>query len=455
MSDPLRVAVVGSGPAGAYAVAALLDGPVPVRVDVLERLPTPYGLVRYGVAPDHPKIKSVSAVLGRILESPGVRFLGNVNFGTDLTHADLLRFYDAVIYATGAPYERHLGIHGEQLEGSEAGADFVGWYNGHPDFSGHPGFEDHHALDARQVAVVGAGNVALDVARMLATDAEDLTSTDTPDHVIDALRASTVSDVYILARRGPAYAKFTTPELREMAQIPGVDLVVDPAELELDPASEQVVAANRVVRRNVDVMRGWVDRPATGAPRRVHFRFLVRPAEIVGNGHVEGIRIERTVTDAAGAVSGTGRFEELGVQAVFRAVGYLGHALPGLPFDERSGIVPHADGRVVGPDGLLMPGTYVAGWIKRGPTGVIGTNKGDATATVRAVFEDVETLPRAAERDPDAVLNLLRDRGVTYVTWAGWRRIERHELSLGEAQGRPCCKLCDVAAMLEVSGLEA
>jgi ferredoxin--NADP+ reductase len=441
-NGPLRVAVVGAGPAGIYATGALLAAPQPVSVDVFESLPVPFGLVRYGVAPDHPKIKSVSTVLADILSSPDVRFFGNVTYGTDLTAEDIADHYHAVIHATGSANERSLGIPGERLQGSFAAADFVAWYNG------HPGAGDQEFLAARQAVVVGAGNVALDVARMLVTGADALVATDIPDHVLNAWRSAAVTDVYLLARRGPAYAKFTTPELREMADLEGVDLVVDAADLELDPASELAIGMNRVARRNVDVLRGWVDRPPSGAPRRVHFRFWTRPVEILGSERVEGVAVERTAIDADGALVGHGRQDRLAAQAVFRAVGYAGRSLQGLPFDDESAVVPNDEGRVTGADDSA---TYVAGWIKRGPTGVIGTNKSDAAQTVRSLLADAPRLRPPPEPHPDAVTALLERRGVRYLRWDHWLLLDAHETAEGSRRGRPRLKVCSVDDMLAIA----
>jgi ferredoxin--NADP+ reductase len=440
-NGPLRVAVVGAGPAGIYATGALLAAPQPVSVDVFEALPVPFGLVRYGVAPDHPKIKSVSTVLAEILSSPDVRFLGNVTYGTDLTADDIARHYHAVIHATGSANERSLGIPGERLQGSFAAADFVAWYNG------HPGVGDQDFLGAREAVVVGAGNVALDVARMLVTGADALVATDIPDHVLEAWRSSAVTDVYLLARRGPAYAKFTTPELREMADLEGVELVVDAADLELDPASELAIGMSRVARRNVDVLRGWADRLPSRAPRRVHFRFWTRPVGIIGSERVEGVAVERTAIDADGALVGHGRQERLAAQAVFRAVGYAGQSLQGLPFDDESAVVPNDEGRVTEAD----PGTYVAGWIKRGPTGVIGTNKSDAAQTVRSLLADATRLRPPPEPHPDAVTALLARRGVRYLRWDQWLLLDAHETAEGTRRGRPRLKVCSVDDMLAIA----
>ena len=439
----LRIAVIGSGPAGVYAAGALAQHGG-VAVDVLDRLPSPFGLVRYGVAPDHPKIQSISVALEKVLEHPDVRFLGNVEVGTHLQLDDLHRFYDGVIFAHGASVDRRLGIPGEDLVGSTSATDFVAWYSGHPDAPSQ--FE----LSARTVAVIGMGNVALDVTRILAKSHEDLRTTDLPDHVLAALATSAVEDIHLIGRRGPAQAKFTTKELRELGELSHADVLVDARELDLDDAGQRLVADDPVLRRNMDVLREWAERPPTGRTRQVHVRFLQRPVEVLGDTHVTGLRLERTLLDAAGYASGTGELTTLDVQMVLRSVGYRGLPVVGLPFDEATGVVPNVDGRVIR-DGVVAPGEYVAGWIKRGPTGVIGTNKHDAKETVNALFDDEASLPRAAERDPDAVLRLLEQRGADVVTWDGWRAIQVSEAKLGQAQGRARTKIADRAALLRAA----
>jgi ferredoxin--NADP+ reductase len=437
----VRVAVVGSGPAGVYAVQALVGSGTDVDVDVFDRLPAPFGLVRYGVAPDHPKIKSIGKVLHRVLESPRVRFFGNVAYGTDLTAADLGRHYEAVVHASGAPGERRLGIPGEGLPSSRGAAAFVAWYNGHP--AGPFEFP----LVAGAVAVIGAGNVALDAARMLATSPVELGRTDVPDAVLAAFRANRATDVYLLARRGPQHAKFTTPELRELGALDGVDVLVPPA----DVPAEDPPGADRTVRNNLAALRGWAERGATGAPRRIHLRFWRRPARILGETDVTGIEAERMVGTGDGRVTGTGAYEMVPVQAVLRAVGYGAEPVPGLPFDRATGTVPHNAGRVVDPaTGRSMTGLYVAGWLKRGPVGVIGTNKGDAAQTVRSLLADAAALPAAPEPDPAAVPALLLARGVLFTGWDGWLRLADEEVRAGVAQGRPSAKIADLATMLKI-----
>jgi ferredoxin--NADP+ reductase len=424
----LRVAVVGSGPAAFYAAGALLASEDPaVEVDMIERLPTPWGLVRLGVAPDHPNIKSVSRAFEKIALRPGFRFFGNVEVGRDLTHADLTRLYDAVVYAVGAQTDRRLGIPGEDLPGSWAATEFVAWYNAHPDFQDLP-FD----LSAERAVVVGAGNVALDVARMLALCAEELAPTDTTDPAIAAINESPLREIVLLARRGPAQAAFTTPELKEMGELADADVLVDRADL------EGAVGTDTNSERNLEVLREYAARAPAGKRRAIRFRFLVSPVEIRGQDRVEEIEIvrNRLVADDAGMVRAvaTDEREAIPCGLVFRSVGYQGVALPDVPFDAAGCVIPNDRGRV-------EPGVYCAGWIKRGPTGVIGTNKKDATETVELVLEDARAglLERRENRD---VAELLAERGVDAVTYAGWESIDAAERTAGEPHGRPRIKLC-------------
>jgi len=481
----LNVAVIGSGPAGIYAAEALvkqaaaLPLPVQVRVDVIDRLPTPYGLVRYGVAPDHKSIKSIAQYLRKVLESPDVRFVGGVHLGADVTRDDLVAAYDAVIYATGAMRDRRLGIGGEDLPGSYAATDFVNWYCGHPDMD-----SGVFTLDAESVAVIGVGNVAVDVARILARDPAELHTTDVPQPVLDALHASKVREVHMIGRRGPAYAKFTTKELRELGELSGVELIVhsDEADLTAYDASGEGVAltdSDRRVRGNLVAISKWAQTgsaapsPSSGHARRLVVRFWLKPVEILGTERVSGIALERTAIDASGALAGTGKYETIDAQMVLRSVGYQSVPLPGVPFDERASVVPNALGRVLGPDGSPLPGEYVAGWLKRGPTGVIGTNKSDAAETVRCLLEDLAggpgdgdvPLPRAGllrypdpPRQPGAagetsiaeaaaaragaaaedwpLAVVLAGRGIKPVSYAEWLRIEAAETHLAKELGR-------------------
>ncbi|GLW08456.1 NADP oxidoreductase [Microtetraspora sp. NBRC 13810] len=428
---PLRVAIIGSGPAGIYAAEALTRqaGTGQVEVDVLERLPTPYGLVRYGVAPDHTSIKSIAGYLRRVLELPGVRFLGGIELGRDVTVADLARCYDAVIYCTGAMVDRRMGIPGEDLPGSVAATDFVNWYCGHPDVPG-----DAFTLDSTDVAVIGVGNVAVDVVRILAKTAAELSATDVPQEVLARLEGSRVRAVHMIGRRGPEHAKFTLKELRELGELRNADVRVRPEEA----GDTDVSALSRQIRGNVEVLRGWARRAPEGRPRLLDVRFWMRPVEILGSERVEAIRLERTVL-ADGRVTGTGEFETLPVGMVLRSVGYQSVPLPGVPFDPATSTVPNTEGRVA-------PGQYVAGWLKRGPTGVIGTNKSDAAETVRTLLAD------AAGREPvegPALDDLLAERGVRPVTYKEWLLIEAAEAELARTLGRgDRVKLAGLRALL-------
>ncbi len=442
---PLRVAVIGSGPAGVYTADALTrQRRVPLRVDVVDRLPTPYGLVRYGVAPDHLKIKSVARTLRRVLEHPDVRFVGGVEFGTDLIRADLARSHHAVVYATGAGADRRMGVPGEDLTGSLAATDFVNWYCGHPD-NGWDGF----SLFAEEVAVVGAGNVALDVVRILAKTADELRHTDIPQAALEVLAASRVRTIHLLARRGPLQARFTAPELRDLLALPGADVVIHPEQVDIDPATVGTDGAgrpeqrevSRAARTNLRLLREHAGRAPEGRPRRVELHFWTRPEEILGGrgpqdqGRVRGVLVERTRLDADGHLEGTGEHSVLEVGMVLRSVGYAGVPLAGVPFDSEGRTVPHDQGRVLGADGRVVTGDYVAGWIKRGATGVIGTNKSDAAGTVRALLEDAPEL-RAALPEPLALEQVLDERGLAYSDYEGWLRIDTAEADHAAELGR-------------------
>ncbi|MER5969811.1 FAD-dependent oxidoreductase [Streptomyces sp. NPDC002055] len=446
----LRVAVVGSGPSGVYTAQALVEQEaVPdVHVHVLDRLPCPYGLVRYGVAPDHEKIKSLQNTLRRVLEHPRVGFLGHVRVGADgLSPERLLGLYHAVVYCVGAATDRRLGIPGEDLAGSLSATEFVSWYSAHPDAAPR-GFP----LGARSVVVIGVGNVAVDVARVLARSADELRPTDVPQAALGVLAASRVTDVHMVGRRGPAQARFTTKELRELGTLPGADVLVDPAETALDPAVTDLSELPAVCRRNVQVLRDWAARPPRGRDRRIHLRFRLRPVALLpapDGERVAGVRFERTVPDGRGGITGTGRFEEIDAQLVLRSVGYRGVPLPGLPFDAERGTVPHAQGRVLR-DGRPSPGEYVAGWIKRGPTGVIGSNRPCAKETAAALLSDAAVLAgRVVADDPVAA---LRGLGQEPVEWRGWQAIEAAEAELGRTLGRASVKIPDWAGLLAAAG---
>jgi ferredoxin--NADP+ reductase len=442
VSAPLRVAVVGSGPAAFYAAGALLasEDP-PVEVDMIERLPTPWGLVRLGVAPDHPQLKTVSRAFEKIAVRPGFRFLGNVEVGRDVTHPELAALYDAVVYAVGSQADRRLGIPGEDLPGSWAATELVAWYNGHPDYQ-HLDFDLSH----ERVVVVGNGNVALDVARMLALTEDELAPTDTTDAAISAIVSSGIREIVVLGRRGPVQAAWTSTELGELGELGGADVVVDPAELELDPASAaELETASNVVQRNVEILRDFATRKPSGKPRTVRLRFRASPVAILGDERVEGVEIahNRLEPDERGSVRAvaTEERETFPCGLVFRSVGYRGIGIPGVPFDERSGTIPNADGRVLDEGGAPIPGLYCAGWIKRGPTGVIGTNKKDATETVERLLEDARE-SRLPARAGGTIDEVLADRDAEVVMYAGWEAIDALERSRGEPHGRPRVKLC-------------
>ncbi|GGU49531.1 NADP oxidoreductase [Streptomyces albospinus] len=446
----LRVAVIGSGPSGVYTAQSLVEQEaVPdIEVYVLDRLPCPYGLVRYGVAPDHEKIKSLQNNLRTVLEHPRVHFLGNVEVGArGVSLEELRKIFHAVVFCVGAATDRHLGIPGEELPGSHPATEFVAWYSAHPDAPAE-GF----TLGARSAVVIGVGNVAVDVARMLSRGAAELATTDMPQGALGALADSCVEDVWMVGRRGPSQAKFTTKELRELGSLPGTQVRVRPEELALDPAYRDPAELPAPLRRNVEVLRGWAERPVAmaagvGRLRRIHLRFFLRPAELLGDEAtgVRAVRFERTVPDGRGGVTGTGEFEDIEGQLVLRSVGYRGLPQPGLPFDESTGTVPHAGGRVMR-DEAPYPGVYVAGWIKRGPTGVIGTNRPCAKETAAALLADAAGLARRMPAgDPAAALERAGQRPVP---WRGWLAIEAAEAEWGRGLGRGTVKLPDWEGLL-------
>ena len=438
MTRPLRVAIVGSGPAGFYAASALLSADPPAEVDLVERLPTPWGLVRLGVAPDHPKLKEVSRAFERVAERPGFRFFGNVEVGRDVTHDELAERYDAVLYAIGAQTDRQLGIPGEELPGSWPATAFVAWYNGHPDFQ-----ELVFDLSHERAVVIGNGNVALDVARMLALTPEELAPTDTTDAAIEAINAAGIREILVVGRRGPVQAAWTPVEVGELGELAGADIVVAPEDLELDEASAaELAAAAPTVRRSVEHLRDFAARSRGGKPRAIRLRFFSSPTAILGDGKVEAIELVRNELVDGRAVP-TDERETVPCGIVFRSVGYRGVGLPGVPFDESAGTIPNEGGRVV-------PGLYAAGWIKRGPSGVIGTNKKDATETVELLLEDAraDLLPPSSGDDLE---ELLVERGVEHVLYAGWEAIDAAERSAGEPHGRPRVKLCTWEELLEAA----
>ena len=475
-SSPIRIAVIGSGPAGFYAAGHLLkDSDAGFEVDMIERLPTPWGLVRSGVAPDHPKIKSVTRVYEKTAAHPRFRYFGNVCFGEHVSREDLLAHYHAIVYATGSPMDRPLGIPGEELPGSHAATEFVGWYNGHPDYTGL----EVDLVSAERAVVIGNGNVAVDVARMLVLTAEELAPTDTADHALDVLARSRVQEVVVVGRRGPAQAAFTNPELLELGELTDADVVVDPDELERalavhDEAAEQ----NATSRRNVEILRGYAQRVPTEGRRRVVLRFLLSPVALIAgeDGAVAAVELVRNELvasdDGALRARATDASETITAGLVFRAIGYRGEPLPGVSFDDRAAVILNDGGRVLDPDSRApLPGEYVVGWIKRGPSGVIGTNKKDAQETVDAMLADLapsangDVAKASAAPDPGAthtpihadaaaIEALLRERQPALVTYSGWEAIDRHERELGERAGRPRVKLTDIEEMLRIAASE-
>lgn len=428
MPRPLRVAIIGAGPAGVYAADILTkaERDFDVSIDLFEQYPAPYGLIRYGVAPDHPRIKGIVTALHKVLNRGDIRFLGNVNYGKDLTLSDFRTFYDAIIFSTGAIKDAAMNIPGVDLPGSFGAADFVSWYDGHPDVP------REWPLEAKEIAVIGNGNVALDVARMLSKHADDLLTTEIPENVYEGLKKSPVTDVHVFGRRGPAQVKFTPLELRELSHSRDVDIVLYPEDFDFDEESERQIATNNQTKTMVKTLTNWlVEDEGTGASRRLHLHFLHSPVEIYGDGKVEGIKFERTRLDGKGNVEGTGEIIDYPVQAVYRAIGYFGSELPEVEFDYKRGVIPNDSGRVLDADGNPVPGIYTTGWIKRGPVGLIGHTKGDALETIGCLLEDRLGLPAAENPDEQAIIDLLEERGVEYTTWEGWLKLDAHELSLG------------------------
>ena len=439
----LRVAIIGGGPAGIFAADLLTKADADVSIDILERLPAPYGLVRYGVAPDHPRIKEIVKALQRVLAKPEVRLLGNVEYGVDIKLEDLRAYYDAVVVATGAMTDRALDVPGE--EHSHGAADFVSWYDAHPDVP------QAWPLDAPSVAVVGAGNVALDVARILAKTGDEMLATDIPAHVHEGLKAKTTTDVHVFARRGPAYAKFSPMELRELNHSPNVEVVVHPEGFDVDAHGMEHIGRHKAQKMVLDTLANWVGREPTGKPHRIHLHFAEVPVEILGGAgnasSVTTLRTERTRPRGDGTVDGTGQVTNWDVQAVYRAVGYRSTPLPGLPFDDRAAVIPNEGGRVLDLDGSPIAGTYVTGWIKRGPVGLIGHTKSDAAETIGHLL--AETAPTAVLREPADIDAYLAERHLDVVTLERWERLDQHEIALGVAEGRERVKVADRAGMLE------
>jgi ferredoxin--NADP+ reductase len=449
--DALRVAIVGAGPSGFYAAETLQKAAPTVRIDLYDRLPTPFGLVRGGVAPDHPKIKSVTRVFDRIAGHSGFRFIGSTTVGLDVSPAELRQHYDAVIYTVGAEADRTLGIPGEQLPGSHSATQFVGWYNGHPDYAAMS-FD----LTGEAAAVIGLGNVAMDVTRILLSPPDALVATDLAVRALDALRNSRIRRVHVIGRRGPAQAACTTPELRELGEIPDTDVIVNAADLELDPTSAAWLesSGDRTATKNLELFRQWADRGATGASHQIVFHFSASPVALTGNDGVTGIRIQHNALEPDGrggvAAVGTNKYESIPVDLVFRSVGYRGIAIAGLPFDDRRGVIPNVEGRVVEhvDSHTAMDGIYVAGWIKRGPSGVIGTNKSCAVQSVDHLLADLVSGRITPSRGaPDELMSMLSARGIRPTSWTDWNTIDHAELERGAATGRPREKLTTMAEL--------
>ncbi len=438
--------MVGAGPAGIYAADILDKSDADVTIDLFERMPAPFGLIRYGVAPDHPRIKGIVTALEKVLSKPNVRLLGNIDYGTDIKLDELREFYDAVIFSTGASADRALDIPGIDLDGSYGAADFVSWYDGHPDVP------RSWPLTASSVAVLGVGNVALDVARVLAKTADELLTTDIPDNVYQGLKASPVTDVHVFGRRGPAQAKFTPLELRELDHSPNVEVIVYPEDIEFDDGSIAALRASKQIDMVVKTLQEWAIREPGTRQRRLHLHFFHSPAEVLGeDGRVTGLRTERTELTGDGNVRGTGEFHDWDVQAVYRAVGYLSSHLPELPFDHVAGVVPNEAGRVLDLDENQLPGVYVTGWIKRGPVGLIGHTKGDAAETIASLLADADTLAAPKYASPDAILDFLEARGIPFTNWDGWGRLDAHEKALGTAAGRERVKVVEREEMTRIS----
>lgn len=454
-AQPLRVAIIGSGPAAFYAADHLLkQANLVIEVDMFDRLPTPFGLVRGGVAPDHQKIKTVTKVFSTIASNPRFRFFGYVEYGKDVSHAELADHYHQIVYATGAQTDRPLNVPGEDLVGSHPATAFVAWYNGHPDYRDY-----QFDLAQERVAVVGVGNVAIDVARILSLSHEELVASDIAPHALAALSKSNIKEVYLLGRRGPAQAAFTTPEVKELDEMEESDVIVLPDEAKLDPLSEAELARSqdKATIKKVGILQGYAQREPTGKAKQLHIRFFVSPVEIIGDeqGRVRAMKLvknELYATDAGSiAARATDQFEEIAVGMVFRSVGYRGVPLPDVPFNERWGVILNQKGRVLDPD-TQQPrvGEYTAGWIKRGPSGVIGTNKPDAVETVNCMLEDLAAHKTFQPTQPnrESIEHLVRERKPNYVSFDDWRKLDALELAHGVEQGRPRVKFTNIDEML-------
>jgi ferredoxin/flavodoxin---NADP+ reductase len=445
----LRLAIVGAGPAGIYAADLLIKSEIrdfDVSIDLFDLLPAPYGLVRYGVAPDHPRIKGIIKALYEVLDRGDIRFFGNVVYGKDITLDDLKKHYNAVIFATGAIQDAELNIPGVELEGSLGAASFVNWYDAHPDF------ERSWDLSAKEVAVIGNGNVALDVARVLVKSPAQMLATDIPENVYKGLLASNATDVHVFGRRGPAQVKFSPLELREAVHVDGVDTIVHDEDFQYDEGSQKQIESNNQTRVMVKTLEELRTKEITGAAKRLHLHFFSSPVEIIGeNGRVKALKIERTKLDGNGGVVPTGEFREIPVQAVYRAVGYFGSELSEIPFDSKAGVIPNDKGRVLDSAGKQIQGVYATGWIKRGPIGLIGHTKSDAIETIAQIIEDKPTWWQPASPEEAAIVSLMDSRGIEYVGWPEWLRIDAEEKRLGQAQERERIKLVEREDFLQIA----
>lgn len=450
LTSPMRVAVIGSGPAGIYASDLLVKSDVDVQVDLFEKMPAPFGLIRYGVAPDHPRIKGIVQSLHNVMEKEEIRFLGNIEVGRDVTVEELRDYYDAIVFATGATADQWIGIPGEDLKGNYGAGEFVGFYDGNPNFS------RDWDLSAESVAVVGVGNVSLDVSRILAKTADELLVTEIPDNVYSSLKTNRAKEVHVFGRRGPAQAKYTPKELKELDESPTIEVIVDPEDIDYDAASESARHEAKSTDLVCQTLESYAMREPGDAPHKIYIHFFEAPTEILGeDGQVTGIRTERTQLDGTGHVTGTGKFTDWPVQAVYRAVGYRPQDVEGVPFDADRAVMPNDGGHVLADvDGAKLPGLYTTGWIKRGPVGLIGNTKSDAKDTTTMLLADYQAgeLTPATKRDPQDILDFLADKGIAVTTWEGWHRLDAAERAQGEPFDRERVKIVEWDDMVRYAG---
>jgi len=448
---PLRVAVVGAGPSGFYAADALFRSSLTIKVDLIDRLPTPFGLLRGGVAPDHQQMKTVAKYYDRVAQSPHFSFIGNVKIGQDIQLEDLKQFYDAIIFACGAETDRKLGVPGEQLQGSYTATEFVGWYNGHPDYQNHV-FD----LSQKSIAIIGQGNVAIDVARILSKTPAELKDSDITQKALNELAKSQITDIYLIGRRGPVQSAFTELEIKELGELEDCDVVINPDDLNLNAASQAELddAGNNKARKNMAILREFAAKPLRNKKKRIHIKFFLSPAEIKGSNHVQELVLEKNRLEGeAGAQKavGTGQFETLPCSVIFRSVGYRGVAINQVPFDDKKGVFPNQGGRIT-ENGSPVQGLYCVGWIKRGPSGVLGSNKPDSTATVEALLADLSQLKPCQNASSEAFIDFLKSKELTFVTYDDWKKIDEEELKRGQALGKPREKFTQVQEILDFLG---